>query len=140
MPVPDHVQIIEAVIRRRMTEKVMCELTARNPVPAAVEAVYQPLVRTALTAAGWAPFHYPRSIDGMAEPWRAHILWNRQAGQLARYLSETLQVTTKEPQLAAACSALVLVTWLPESPPSPATDTRPSERNEEHLAATSAMV
>ena len=31
-----------------------------------------------------------------------------------RFMHESLQVKTKEPRLAAACSAMVLVTWLPE--------------------------
>ncbi|MEM6885874.1 MAG: nitroreductase [Verrucomicrobiota bacterium] len=133
-------RIVESVIRQRATEKVLCGLEDREPVAAEVEAIHQPLVQAALESAGWAPFHYSRAVDSIAEPWRAHVLWNQQTRQLSRYLSEVLQIQTKEPQLAAACSALVLITWLPEIHATEPEDPKVTIRNEEHLAAASAMV
>lgn len=132
-------------MRARVTEKVMCALEDREPVPSALEERNSRLVRESIEAAGWAPFHYPRDVDGIAEPWRVHLLGSAEAHQAARHLADRLQVTTKEPKLAAACSALALVTWLPERPAGKgAGDSAPlaqnlAARNEEHLAAASAM-
>ena len=134
--------LVEKIIRARRTEKVLASLEGRSPVPMDIEATNQPLVRSAIETAGWAPFHYPSGVDGITEPWRAHILWNVEARELSRFLSEELELTSKEPQLAAACSALVLVTWIPEKAEESLgqCEDRVVVRNEEHLAATSAMV
>ncbi|MEM0967391.1 MAG: nitroreductase family protein [Verrucomicrobiota bacterium] len=136
------VEVLENTIRSRVTEKVLGSLESRKPVPASLESIYRTKIESALRTAGWAPFHYPRDVDGLAEPWRAHILWNSEVRDLSRFLSEELGLTSKEPQLAAACSALVVVTWLPEETDSVSGETarKVSERNREHLAATSAMV
>ena len=139
--------ILEQVIRTRVTEKVMCDpVEDRAELPPEIETLNQKRVLASVEAAGWAPFHYSRGIDGIAEPWRAHILWRYQARNAAKYMQESLQIKTKEPRLAAACSALVLVTWLPETSapddliPSSAVVGKIVERNEEHLAASAAMV
>ncbi|MEO0510286.1 MAG: nitroreductase family protein [Verrucomicrobiota bacterium] len=133
---------IEEVIRARVTEKVLSTLEQRASVPAEIEARNRPLVESAIETAGWAPFHYPRDADRIAEPWRAYALWNEKTRKLARFLSEDLKLNSKEPQLAAACSALVLVTWIPEKVPASSSQTEDPAviRNEEHLAASSAMV
>lgn len=135
-------ELIKKIILARRTEKVLAPLESRPPVSAGIEYNNKAIVLSAIETAGWAPFHYPRNIGGIAEPWRAHILWNASARALSRFLSEELQLKSKEPQLAAACGALVMINWIPE-------DTHGSPwqceapivmRNEEHLAATSAMV
>ncbi|MEM8867637.1 MAG: nitroreductase family protein [Verrucomicrobiota bacterium] len=133
---------VEEVIRARITEKVLSSLEERALVPVEIEARCRPLVESAIRTAGWAPFHYPRNIDGLAEPWRAHVLWNKSVRKLSQFLSDELKLTSKEPQLAAACSALVLVTWIPEEASASPGQTEDTVviRNEEHLAATSAMV
>ena len=135
-------QAVQTVIQSRITEKVLCTLEDRPPVPAEIESINRPIVQSALRNAGWAPFHYPRNVDGIAEPWRATVLWNHEARALSSHLSNTLQITSKEPQLAAACSALVIITWLPEPAPTSLgqSDDPAVIRNEEHLAASSAMV
>ena len=135
-------QPIESIMRARVTEKVLASLEARAPLSSALEAKNRPLVESALEAAGWAPFHFARGVNGLAEPWRVHVLWNSQARRLSRFLSEALKLNSKEPQLAAACSALVLVTWLPEDAPASLgqSEEKAVIRNEEHLAAASAMV
>lgn len=146
MPDPSIPETVEAIIRARKTEKVLCDIEAHRPVPAEVAERNREIVLQAIKTAGWAPFHYSRKVDDLAEPWRAHVLWHEQAKQAAIYLRDELKVTSKEPQLAAACSALVLVTWLPEfSVTESQQDTKIERemllaRDEEHLAAASAMV
>ncbi len=131
---------IEAVIRTRRTEKVLCDPDATRPVPPDVAKRNRDIVLHAIKTAGWAPFHYPRKVDGIAEPWRAHVLWHDDAHKAALHLRDELGVTSKGPRLAAACSALVLVTWLPEClDPQSQTDEKRA-RDEEHLAAAAAMV
>jgi len=130
--------IVADVIRSRVTEKVLATDDFKHQLSAEVEAENDQKVRDALETAGWAPFHYPRNVDGIAEPWRAYFLGREQAEKAAKYLSEELGVKSKEPQLAAACNALVLVTWLPEANPDSAE--KVTLRNNEHLAASSAMV
>ncbi|WP_299464314.1 nitroreductase family protein [uncultured Gimesia sp.] len=139
-------EIMETIIRNRKTEKVLCDLEAHRSVPADVAEHNREIVLRAIKTAGWAPFHYPRKVDDLAEPWRAHVLWQEEAKQAALYLRDELNVTTNEPRLAAACSALVLVTWLPEFYDLESQDAAKLDRetqlarDEEHLAAASAMV
>lgn len=137
---------VSKTIRDRKTEKVMCDIESHRPVPESIQNQNHPLVMSAIETAGWAPFHYPRGIDSMAEPWRAHVLWHDAAFKAAVHMRDTLNVTSKEPRLAAGCSALIIVTWLPEF--HELTDQASSKldreeqikRDEEHLAAASAMV
>lgn len=116
-----------------------------KPVPAGVDALRRPQVLGAIKSAGWAPFHYARTPE-IAEPWRAHVLWQEQAMKTAHHLRDELGVMSKEPLLLAGCSAAVVVTWLPEfdgpsdKPRSAAVLEEQRIRDEEHLAAASAMV
>lgn len=146
MPDKSTPETVENIIRARRTEKVLCDIEAHRPVPADVAERNREIVLQAIKTAGWAPFHYPRKVDGLAEPWRAHVLWHEEAKQAAIYLRDELNVTSKGPRLAAACSALVLVTWLPEFYDLESQQTSKIDRetqlarDEEHLAAASAMV
>ena len=135
-------ELIDKIVRTRRTEKVLASLEDRAAVPVEIEAKNKFFVRAAIKTAGWAPFHYPRNVDGISEPWRVHVLWNAQARALSRYLSEELRLTSKEPLLAAACGALVLINWIPENADDSLGQCEDPVvvRNEEHLAATSAMV
>jgi len=108
-----HAQIVKQVIRTRRTEKVLSQLEDAKPIPAEVEALRRPQVLAAIKTAGWAPFHFARTTE-VAEPWRAHVLWQGRAIETAHHLRDELGVTSKEPLLLAGCSAAVLVTWLPE--------------------------
>lgn len=134
------------VIRSRKTEKVLCEVGAQPPVPPGVAAAHQPTVLAAIETAGWAPFHFPRQPERIAEPWRAHVVWPEDLQRLALFLRDELKLTSKEPSLVAGASALVLVTWLPEFYDPQAAESSnfsPEQqrfRDEEHLAAASAMV
>jgi nitroreductase len=133
-------------VRGRKTEKVMCDVESHQYVPEEVAVRNRQIVLDAIETAGWAPFHYPRNVDGIAEPWRVHVLWHEAAGSAARHLKDKLQVTSKEPRLAAGCNALAIVTWLPEfydedrQTNSKLSREEQVKRDEEHLAATSAMV
>jgi hypothetical protein len=131
-------EIVAEVIRSRVTEKVLANDDFQHQLSPEVEAENYQKVLAALETAGWAPFHYPRNVDSIAEPWRAYLLDREQAEKAAAYLSEELGVKSKEPMLAKACNALVLVTWLPEANPDNAE--KVTLRNNEHLAASSAMV
>ncbi|MEM6911559.1 MAG: nitroreductase family protein [Verrucomicrobiota bacterium] len=133
-------------IRARRTVKVLGEVDSHRAVPKELAARNRSWVLAAIETAGWAPFHHPRQEGGLAEPWRVHVLWDEAAWKLACHLREERGVRTKEPQLAAACQALLLVTWLPEfgepeqKRASPLSEEGQRTRDEEHLAATAAMV
>jgi len=137
---------LSRIVRARKTEKVMCDVDSHQSIPADIATKNKEIVLEAIKTAGWAPFHFPRNVDKIAEPWRAHVLWSEEARKAAEYLTNHLEVTTKEPKLAAGCHALVIVTWLPEfydlesQQSSKLTREEQIKRDEEHLAATSAMV
>lgn len=101
-------ETMENIIRNRKTEKVLCDIEAHQPVPAELAERNRELLLQSIKTAGWAPFHYPRKVDGVAEPWRAHVVWHEDAKQAALYLRDELNVTSKAPRLAAGCSAFVL--------------------------------
>src|SRR5690606_39369481 len=103
--------------------------------------------------AGWAPFHRPAAAVHMegdrlpgAVPWRCYMLDVAACRDLREWLlaqGETGPMT----RLLAACSAMVLMTWLPN----PSIGSRPAGAvpaqlfegtlaNMEHLAAASAAV
>jgi nitroreductase len=141
----DPAKTVEQVIHSRKTEKVLSQLEDAKPVPADVDALHRPQVMDAIKTAGFAPFHFARTPE-VAEPWRAHVLWQEQAMKTAHHLCDELGVQSKEPLLLAGCSAAVIVTWLPEfdgptsKPRSAAVLEEQRIRDEEHLAAASAMV
>ena len=128
------------IIQSRKTEKVLCDPGRAADVPQDLQERYQPIILDALKTAGWAPFHYPRQVDGLAEPWRAHVLWSEQVQALAKHLKEDLGVETKEPLLCAGTHALVVITWIPEFYGFEPVTEKQRTRDEEHLAAASAMV
>lgn len=142
----DTTAIVANVIQQRKTEKVLCEVDEHASPSTQSDAAHKRSVLASLETAGWAPFHFARHPNGIAEPWRAHIVWPRDLKKLALYLRDELGLTSNEPRLVAGCSALILVTWLPEfhDPVVAARSSLSAEkrrtRDEEHLAATAAMV
>ncbi|MEO0965166.1 MAG: nitroreductase family protein [Planctomycetota bacterium] len=137
-------EAVAATIRARRTLKVLGD--AEAPVSFSPEAAerHRAVVLDALRTAGWAPFHYARDIDGLAEPWRAHVLWHDACQRLAPRLGEWLpnmKPTNKVPAMLRACGAMVLATWLPQfrDLDRPATPAQVAV-DDEHLAAASAMV
>jgi len=138
---------IQQVIRHRRTEKVLAEVDSPYPIDASTAAVRRQSVVEAVQTAGMAPFHFDRGVEEIAEPWRALILGHEEARSLARHLRDAMGVVSKEPNLLAGCGATVLVTWLPECPsdlsavtPGASSIAKLRCRDEEHLAATGAMV
>lgn len=134
---------VAAAIQQRKTLKVLGNDKNRAVLsPEAAEKNRQ-LVLDSLRIAGWAPFHYDRAADELAEPWRAHVLWHQDCQKLApelRQLFPDLKPTSKIVHMMYGCGALVLVTWLPQFY---GTDERKPAQvavDEEHLAASSAMV
>ncbi|MEM8599429.1 MAG: nitroreductase family protein [Bacteroidota bacterium] len=131
------------MIRSRATFKVLG--TAESPAILSEAAAQRnrAVVLEALEVAGWAPFHYDRTVDGLAEPWRAHVLWHDQCQALAPKLFgwfPELPSTSKLPKMMQACGALVLVTWLPQFYHLAERKPKQVTVDEEHLAATAAMV
>ncbi|MEM6455945.1 MAG: nitroreductase [Acidobacteriota bacterium] len=139
-------EAVDDVVRRRRTEKVIGDVDNPLPLPPEVAARNNARLMEALKASGWAPFHFQRGVDDLVEPWRAHVLWQESACKLARSLRDDHGIKSKLPKLAAGCSAMVLMTWLPEFYDEAAREASNLSRDkqlmhdEEHLAAASAMV
>ncbi|MEQ1903445.1 MAG: hypothetical protein ABL888_04610 [Pirellulaceae bacterium] len=136
-------QIVADVIRNRKTTKLIA--TANSPVTITDEsnATFESNVRAAIATAGWAPFHFDRQVDGIAEPWRVHFVrW-----QTCRAISKNfctwfsdVKPGNKLPGMLNACGALLLVNWLPHSEDEVADFAKRQDVNLEHHAASSAFV
>jgi len=150
---PELTESVTNVIRARRTFKVIGDV--ENPVKISTEAANKnrPRVLEAIKSAGWAPFHYSRGADGIAEPWRAHVIWHESCRKIAREFYnwfDDVKPGNKLPAMLSACGALVLVNWIPQfrnwdgELDEAATITEPKEKqvqvDEEHLAATAAMI
>ena len=134
-------QQIADLIQDRKTLKVLG--SPDDPVELGDTKECLGVVRKALEEAGWAPFHYDRNSGGLAEPWRAHFIGHELCREIARNMRSWfpgMKPTNKLPAMLSACGALVLVTWLPQSAEEIVDDKKRCDVNEEHLAATSAMV
>ena len=142
---------IDALIRNRKTLKVLSPVGQPAEISKESADTYQPLVLNSIKSAGWAPFHYDRAVDGLAEPWRAHVLWHQDCRTVAAQFGDwfdDVKPNNKLPLMLSACGALVLVTWLPQfsfgaGGDNGVNDTSKDKQivvDEEHLAATSAMV
>jgi len=136
--------ILTSIIQSRKTEKILRDPDAAPYIPEDIVRQLAESIHEDLITAGWAPFHYPREVDGMAEPWRAHVLGPAESRRAAFYLRDELGLTSKEPLLAGGCASLVLITWLPENRDGDSVSDlvaeKRAERDREHLAASSAMV
>ena len=144
-------QSLSELIRSRITLKVLGEVDSPVQISPEIAAANNPKVLAAVQSAGWAPFHYDRAADGIAEPWRAHILWSQQCQQVAKefyHWFEDVKPNNKLPMMLSACGALILVTWIPQFRSDAGAQTsgedltkeKQLQVDEEHLAATAAMV
>lgn len=143
---------ISDLIKRRQTFKVLGEVDSSIEVASEVAFKNNAKVVESIQAAGWAPFHYDRDVNGIAEPWRVHILWHQDCRLIAAEFHnwfDDVKPSNKLPGMLSACGALVLVTWLPQfrtgfcGKGSDSSDVSKEKRvtiDEEHLAATSAFV
>jgi Nitroreductase family len=136
----DRFTLIASVIRERATCKVLGDLAAPPTWPEELLPGYRQRLDECLAVAGWAPFHFARNVDGIAEPWRVHLFELAACRTLAMDLPTLVEVPPKNRlrNLLAGCGALALVTWLPVND----LDDKSRERqvNAEHLCAAGAYV
>ena len=134
-------EILQQTIRDRKTTKVLAPGGKIDEFPVESLAHGHRLLAECLETAGWAPFHYDRGIDGIAEPWRFYVLHSEVCRQLAGRLGDIIELkpTSKIPALLKGCCAAVFVTWIPQKNPkdSQIDSNKLAKINEEHLAAAS---
>ena len=136
-------QAVRTVVRRRKTTKVLSLLEQPPTTDTDRTQHGDAMLRQCIDDAGWAPFHFDRHVDEIAEPWRVHWLkqnaCRRVASQLGEWFTD-LKPGNKMPALLVACGSVVLVTWIPQT----STEIGDAQKlvgiNEEHLAATAAYV
>lgn len=134
---------VEAAIRARRTFKVLGAADSAVSLSAEAAERNRSIVLDSLRIAGWAPFHHDRGADGLAEPWRAHVLWHRECQELVPRLFEwfpAMERSSKIPKMMYACGALVLVTWIPESISAEKRTQKHDDRDHDHMFASGAMV
>ena len=136
-------ETVSNVIRKRKTTKDFAADGSVVDIPDDLRRLHDAQVRESIATAGWAPFHFDRKIDGIAEPWRVNVLWVPACRELASELprlAPDMKPNNKLPALLNACGATVLVDWLPVDVGEVADDLKRTEMNNEHLAATAAYV
>lgn len=136
-------QTLQDVIRQRRTDKVLGD--PDHPVAySSDQLVYgDNIVKQAIVDCGFAPFHYDRKSDGIAEPWRVYWMNNANCRQLSRKLPDLIpemKPNNKMPSLLAGCGSLTMFTWLPQTPETAEDSAKLARVNREHLAATAAAV
>lgn len=157
----DELAAVEKAVVSRRTFKVIGDVA--NPVSfePELDERCRASVRGAVRAADAAPFHYDRSFNGVAQPWRVDILWHDSCQKVAANFHQwfdDVKPGNKLPGMLSACGACVVVSWLPQfeglpresvaetvSPSGEALPAMPAKEkqiqiDQEHLAATSAYV
>lgn len=136
----DSANLVDQTIRERKTLKVLatgpCEVMLDSDE---IQRRDQDVLEC-IEFSGWAPFHYDRKQDDLAEPWRYAVLFHRQCRLLSEEFFDIftdIKPSNKLPRMLNACGALVLVNWLPEKE-SESNAGKITQVNEEHLAAASA--
>ncbi|MEL7496944.1 MAG: nitroreductase family protein [Planctomycetota bacterium] len=145
----DTADLISKVVRARQTFKVLGDPDEPVTFDAKHKSACDAIVESAIKTSAWAPFHYDRGHDALAEPWRVDWLQTPVCRTIALQLSEwfdDVKPTNKLPAMLAGCGSLVLVSWLPQFADSNTESTDANlkrsqqQTDEEHLAATSAYV
>lgn len=145
---------IAAIIKQRQTFKVLAGAPAHQSAAETTDSLTEEQriaadaqVVQAIRDAGWAPFHYDRAADAMAEPWRVEWLPQAKCREVAASFFQwfdDVKPNNKLPSMLNACGSLVLVSWLPQfaDHDSAASSLTEKQRqvDEEHLAATAAYV
>ncbi len=132
------------LFQQRKTSKVL----STQPL----ESAFSTQIRNDLiNAAAYAPFHYPASpehrrqlADNAPEPWRIYSLDHNRCVDLRQYLIAREDMS-KVPDMLAAASLTLMVTWCPNPPTRghqipPDCAYYPSPTNMEHIAATAAAI
>ncbi len=139
---PQFTAKLSELIRNRRTTKVLARSGQQVLHPQAELDWLNRVVLSAVADAGYAPFHYDRKENGLAEPWRFHLLWQREcrilSGRIAEWFPE-INASNKLPAMLSACGALVLANWLPQFDAGEVQE-KQQQVNEEHLAATASAV
>ena len=145
---------IAAIIKQRQTFKVLAGSPANQTAAETTDLLTEEhrlaadvQVIQAIRDAGWAPFHYDRAADGMAEPWRVDWLPQAKCREVAanffQWFSD-VKPNNKLPSMLNACGSLVLVSWLPQFTDQDSAGGsltgKQKQVDEEHLAATAAYV
>ncbi len=134
-----NLDLIAKTIRDRKTEKVLAKIESPVSFPSPVDQL-DSLVRNAIHESSWAPFHYDRKIDSIAEPWRYHVVWHNECRTIAKNFfgwHPDAKPSNKLPAMLAACGALVLITWIPQKAEDES-KAKTRQVNEEHLMAAAA--
>ncbi|NKB77703.1 MAG: hypothetical protein GKR96_11870 [Gammaproteobacteria bacterium] len=136
----EQIDIVDQVIKQRCTSKYLAdEPLASNLSRTSIEEVIE--------AANWGPVHltaakvHRSEEDDSILPWRFYILQASDCRSLGEVLVSHGDMT-KVPNMLAAASALVQVTWLPNPPEDQSQDLLydPTVENMEHIAAASAAI
>lgn len=134
---------LSEIIRRRQTMKVIGDPLKPLELSGAELSAGDAIVEQAIHDAGWAPFHYDRQVDGIAEPWRATVLPQAVCREIGARLAEwcpDLKPGNKMPAMLSVCGSVVLVTWLPQTAADITDVAKLSDVNFEHVAAAAAFV
>ncbi len=145
---------IAAIIKQRQTFKVLAGSPAHQADTETTDSLTEEQrlaadaqVVQAIRDAGWAPFHYDRAADEMAEPWRVEWLSQAMCCEVAANFFQwfdDVKPNNKLPSMLNACGSLVLVSWLPQFADQDSAASLLTEKqrqvDEEHLAATAAYV
>jgi hypothetical protein len=142
----DAIKIVTDTIKNRRTFKVLYNSNVHGNREPADNGPNHAKVLAAIASAGWAPFHYDRAMDEIAEPWRVDFLDEVKCREVAANFFDwfdDVKPTNKLPAMLNGCGCLVLVSWLPQFLDSATSDVLPEKRrqvDEEHLAATAAYI
>ncbi|MDA7905936.1 hypothetical protein N9B46_04705 [Mariniblastus sp.] len=113
----DDIQALSKIIGARKTLKVLGDVA--QPVCFTKENIenYNQKVIESIKTAGWAPFHYNRDRDELAEPWRVYVIWHEDCQTIASCFHDwfpDVKASNKLPAMLSACGALIITTWLPQ--------------------------
>ncbi len=127
---------VQEAIEKRRTLKVLSE---KNVHVTNIQAD----ISKVLEMGGKAPFHYINGKANIQEvsslaPWRFYVLDGESCRKLAAYYIENNIDGGKIVQMLRAAQSLIQVTWTPE--PTEDGEVLSSQRNIEHIAATSAAI
>ncbi len=148
----DDVQVLSRIIKARKTLKVLGDVNRSVQFTEENAELCNQKVIDSIKTAGWAPFHYNRDKNGLAEPWRVHVLWHEDCRNIANNFRDwfpDVKASNKLPAMLSACGALIITTWLPqfrgedqqqEGVQNSIGLPKQTTIDDEHLAAAAAMV
>ncbi len=141
-PNPDYEALISIITRRR-TLKSLASAESMWTLSDTQNQMLENDIRSVLEHARWAPFHFDRQRNGIAEPWRVHIFDQSKCRTIAEKFGEwfdDVKPGNKLPGLLRGCGCLLLVHWIPQTAEEIANSSKRDEVNLEHHAATAALV